>query len=219
MTKSALFKQAHALAKATVKAGDDYRVTFGLCLKAIIADSKAPKKEVKMTTPCTKKVKKVKVSLEYWKNEIADMPAFVDGAWVDLETGLAYADCQEVEVTRTRTEQKRIDRTVKARTTAKSLGAKALKGTAKQKAWAENIRKEFLEQDLTDDALMLVTSSEMTATAKFWIETRSISREALAAAMNDLVVATRTANIIGAGNAGYDEQLAIRAAALKVLNI
>lgn len=41
MTKSALFKQAHALAKATVKAGDDYRVTFGLCLKVIIADSKA----------------------------------------------------------------------------------------------------------------------------------------------------------------------------------
>lgn len=43
MTKSALFKQAHALARATIKAGDDYRVTFGLCLKAIIADSKAPK--------------------------------------------------------------------------------------------------------------------------------------------------------------------------------
>lgn len=218
MNKSALFKQAHALTRKTIKAGDDYRVTFGLCLKAVIADSKAPKKEVKMTTPRTKKVK---VSLEYWKNEIADMPALVDGVWVDLETGLAYADCQEVEVARTRTttEQKHLDRTVKARQTAKALGAKALKGTAKQKAWAEDIRKAFLEQDLTDDALSLVTSSEMTATAKFWIETRNISRQELATAMNDLVVATRTANAIGAGNEGYDEQLSIRAKALKVLTI
>lgn len=216
MTKSALFKKAHALAKATIKVGDDYRVTFGLCLKAVIADAKAPKKEVKMTAPRTKKVK---VSLEYWKREIADMPAFVNGEWVDLETGLAYADCQEVEVTRTKAEQKRLNRTVQARQTAKSLGAKALKGTAKQKAWAEDIRKAFLEQDLTDDALSLVTSSEMTATAKFWIETRSISRQELATAMNDLVVATRTANAIGVGNEGYDEQLEIRAKALKVLTI
>lgn len=43
MTKSELFKKAHKLAKATIKAGDDYRVTFGLCLKAVIADAKAPK--------------------------------------------------------------------------------------------------------------------------------------------------------------------------------
>lgn len=43
MTKSALFKQAHALAKATIKAGDNYQATFALCLKAVIADTKAPK--------------------------------------------------------------------------------------------------------------------------------------------------------------------------------
>lgn len=35
MTKSELFKKAHALAKATVKAGDNYQATFALCLKAI----------------------------------------------------------------------------------------------------------------------------------------------------------------------------------------
>lgn len=216
MTKSALFKQAHALARATVRAGDDYRVTFGLCLKAVIADSKAPKKEIKMTAP---KTTTRTVSLEYWKREIADMPAFVNGEWVDLETGLAYAESKEIEVKRTAAEQKRLDRTVKARQTAKSLGAKALKGTAKQKAWAEDIRKAFLEQELTDDALSLVTSSEITAHAKFWIETRNVSRKELATAMNDLVVATRTANAIGAGNEGYDAQLAIRAKALKVLSI
>lgn len=50
MTKSTLFKQAHALAKAIIKAGDNYRATFGLCLKAIIADSKAPKSQVVICT-------------------------------------------------------------------------------------------------------------------------------------------------------------------------
>lgn len=216
MTKSQLFKKAHALTRKTIKTGDDYRATFALCLKAVIADSKAPKKEIKMTAP---KTTTRTVSLEYWKREIADMPAFVNGEWVDLETGLAYAESKEIEVKRTATEQKRLDRTVQAHKTAKALGAKALKGSAKQKAWAEDIRKAFLEQDLTDDALSLVTSSEMTAYAKFWIETRSISRQELAKAMNDLVAATRTANDIGAGNEGYDEQLAIRAKALKVLSI
>lgn len=40
MTKSDIFKKAHALARATIKAGDNYQATFALCLKAIIADSK-----------------------------------------------------------------------------------------------------------------------------------------------------------------------------------
>ncbi len=40
MTKSDLFKKAHALAKVTVKDGDNYQATFALCLKAVYADSK-----------------------------------------------------------------------------------------------------------------------------------------------------------------------------------
>ena len=39
MTKSELFKAAHKLAKATVKAGDNYQATFALCLKAVYAQS------------------------------------------------------------------------------------------------------------------------------------------------------------------------------------
>ena len=39
MNKSQLFKQAHALTKATVKAGDNYSATFALCLKAVYAQS------------------------------------------------------------------------------------------------------------------------------------------------------------------------------------
>lgn len=37
MNKSELFKSAHKLAKSVIKAGDDYRVTFGAAIKAILA--------------------------------------------------------------------------------------------------------------------------------------------------------------------------------------
>ena len=40
MNKSQLFKQAHALTKATIQAGDNYQATFALCLKAVYAQSK-----------------------------------------------------------------------------------------------------------------------------------------------------------------------------------
>lgn len=35
MNKSELFKSAHKLVKAVIKSGDNYRVTFGACIKAI----------------------------------------------------------------------------------------------------------------------------------------------------------------------------------------
>ena len=42
MNKSQLFKQAHKLAKKIIQAGDNYRVTFGACLKMIASMFKAP---------------------------------------------------------------------------------------------------------------------------------------------------------------------------------
>lgn len=38
MNNSSLFKQAHAMAKATHKPGENYQVTFGACLKLIKAE-------------------------------------------------------------------------------------------------------------------------------------------------------------------------------------
>ena len=35
ISNATLFKQAHAMARATIQDGDDYRTTFGACLKAI----------------------------------------------------------------------------------------------------------------------------------------------------------------------------------------
>lgn len=40
MNKSNLFKAAHAMTKQVIKSGDSYSVTFGLCLKQIINDTK-----------------------------------------------------------------------------------------------------------------------------------------------------------------------------------
>ena len=42
MTNSQLFKQAHAMTKQVIKTGDNYQVTFGLCLK-VIKDEQAIK--------------------------------------------------------------------------------------------------------------------------------------------------------------------------------
>ena len=49
ISNAALFKQAHAMARATIQAGDCYRTTFGACLKAIKQDNtkQAGKKLVK----------------------------------------------------------------------------------------------------------------------------------------------------------------------------
>lgn len=40
MNKSELFKSAHKLAKEVIQAGDNYRVTFGACIKAVLSGFK-----------------------------------------------------------------------------------------------------------------------------------------------------------------------------------
>ena len=46
-TKSAIFKVAHKLTKATVKAGDSYQATFAICLKLVISIAKKVKPAAK----------------------------------------------------------------------------------------------------------------------------------------------------------------------------
>lgn len=57
------------------------------------------------------------------------------------------------------------------RAAAKSLGAKALKGSVKQKKWAEDIRKSFIA-GVSQEALSSFVNSETLLQAKFWIENR-----------------------------------------------
>lgn len=44
MNKSAIFKAAHALTKATVQAGDSYQITFGAVLRMVRDIAKTPVK-------------------------------------------------------------------------------------------------------------------------------------------------------------------------------
>ena len=62
--------------------------------------------------------------------------------------------------------------TQEARNVAKMFGGKALKGTAKQKDWAEQIRADFLKRISEEDATSIVTGGSFLDTAEFWIDNR-----------------------------------------------
>lgn len=110
--------------------------------------------------------------------------------------------------------------TAERRETAKLMGLKALKGTMKQKKWAEDIRKNFLETVADDeDVYSFLSNTQVAQHSKFWIETRNIASAEIAEAMKTIIVATRKANEIKKGNAGYEEQVAIRQRAIDKLGI
>lgn len=44
MNMSQIFKAAHAIVKASIQAGDDYRATFGEALRMVVAIAKTPVK-------------------------------------------------------------------------------------------------------------------------------------------------------------------------------
>lgn len=63
-----------------------------------------------------------------------------------------------------------------ARAGVKLYGAKALKGTAKQKEWAEKIRADKVSQLRSiDDAIIVCDPTSLAATAAFWIDNRTRS--------------------------------------------
>lgn len=73
-------------------------------------------------------------------------------------------------------------RAAESRKSAKVLGGKALKGTARQKAWAEEIRKVALQRCTSEQAESYLTDPAY-AHAAWWIENRErfgfqVSREA-----------------------------------------
>lgn len=272
MNKSALFKKAHEITKSIIRAGFDYRATFGLVLKSIIAGDKkmaqfnivaamqvgrVAKKEYNVALTVENGVASAEFESEKYGKIVSNIQEMTspthlrvgksfnaEGRFVPVFT-LEIVACEDIATIQTaiktvneaaeqerkaeakaeatKREQAYLEsRKAKAkeeRKTATVLGAKALTGTIKQKAWAETIRSAVLHMDITDDALSFITQSAVAQTSKFWIETRNIDRKALVGAMNDLIVATREANEIGAGNAGYDEQVAKRAAAMKILGI
>lgn len=111
--------------------------------------------------------------LNFWKEHIADMPEFSDGQWVDLETGLAYDDNYSANTKKARFQAD--DQTKKYRAAAKLLGGQALKGTPKQKKWAEKIRADYLAASLSDeDKKAVLKCANFINHSKFWIENRDM---------------------------------------------
>ena len=89
MKKSTLFKQAHALTKATIKTGDNYRATFGLAIKAILSQAKKSFAEILLD-----------LGLKVWEkgsmkriyiNKASQFYAFAKEANLDDATVSAYA--------------------------------------------------------------------------------------------------------------------------------
>lgn len=110
-------------------------------------------------------------NFNFWYNNIADMPTRDEEGWYDLETGLRYDHGFNYEPRKPRF--KANEKTKNARDIAKSFGGKALKGTSKQKVWAEEIRANVLKSvnEVQAEILCYLTIFE---TAKFWIENRNM---------------------------------------------
>lgn len=111
------------------------------------------------------------MNFQEWYNE-ADMPTKVKGEWVDLETGLPFADVAEHKKPKPRYTPSSDVKS--ARAVAKAFGGKALTGTTKQKEWGEKIRAELLSKLGGAEAEILATYNEL-STAKVWIENRDRS--------------------------------------------
>ena len=105
-----------------------------------------------------------------WKNE-ADIPEFINGRWVDLETGIPFEDAPEkLKNTYQDKYAEQIDAAKKA---SKSLKLKSLTGTASQKKWAVQIRLERFTSFKNDSAKEYINYTKFLS-SKFWIETRSM---------------------------------------------
>lgn len=114
-----------------------------------------------------------------WLDEVADIPlkSKKDGTWFDAETGFTFAQyaasCDEAEKPKRQTLSKR---GLEHRKAAKSFGAKALRGTKKQKEWGEKIRLDILNSSLLTDEekTELVNCGGFTSHAAFWIANRDV---------------------------------------------
>lgn len=114
-------------------------------------------------------------NFNYWYDNVADMPTKAeDGQWYDAETGFPYNPNHNYKTGKAATKRKPLsDKAQDARDLAKFYGGRALKGTARQKEWAEKIRAEKLQQMEPGLAELAVDPNGLLTHSKFWIEHRS----------------------------------------------
>lgn len=114
--------------------------------------------------------------------EDADIPVETDNGWVDLETGISFADSLRAPTVSQRRDQKLAEMSEKhgpaiiaAEATAKNEGWAALTGTAPQKAWAAQIRANLIPL-LTQNTASLAARIKP---SKFWIEKKDMDIQEL----------------------------------------
>lgn len=112
-------------------------------------------------------------NFQFWVENVADMPERDNSGWYDAETGLRYDPSVKYNPAAARNTLS--EKAQAARGTAKFFGGKALKGTAKQKEWAEKIRAEKLASMTEDQAEMVCDPHGILTNSKFWIEKRAVS--------------------------------------------
>lgn len=98
-----------------------------------------------------------------------------------------------------------------ARSIAKAFGGKALKGTAKQKEWAEKIRASKIDGMSAEDAELVCDPSGLLTHAHFWIEHRDKDRRVIAEFERNRRKLLQEAQALkAAGNAeGYEKVTAL----------
>ncbi|WP_352338253.1 hypothetical protein [Psychrobacter sp. 16-MNA-CIBAN-0192] len=114
------------------------------------------------------------------EKQINDFIANIETAIEEIEIAQEIAVievAQEVKaepkkVVRNEREQYAINKAAEHRATAKLLGASALTGSPKQKAWAEKIRKGFIEQTDSEAVLYEVLNNPRAQGSDFWIQLR-----------------------------------------------
>lgn len=105
---------------------------------------------------------------EEFRNE-ADILVSRNGVLTDLETGMEW----NPDGAAANAEKKAaLAKAKQSREGAKALGGKALKGSAKQKKWAEELRAKALKNLTTEMAARVLADARM-QDAKFWIENRN----------------------------------------------
>lgn len=91
-----------------------------------------------------------------------------DGEWFDLDTGIYFHEYNPPK----KDQPPRYSpsaKTAEARAKARKNGGRALRGSSKQKEWAEKIRMQKLSA-LNDEQKQMVLRLDVLHAAKFWIE-------------------------------------------------
>ena len=135
-------------------------------------------------------------SLKHWLEEIADIPIKDgDGTWYDAETGFTYDDYVK-ECKNKRTPREEVsDQTKEYREIAKKFGGKSLRGTKRQKEWAEKIRAEKIQQvDEKAAKILAMSNVSYLNSAKFWIEARDLTGHFIAESFEKAFKIVKQAN-------------------------